>query len=54
MPCLLVLQGSVDEARIAFRKAETCRHNGHVNHAPLLGLAALEYNAGHITAAIEL
>ncbi|KAF8067234.1 ctr9 [Scenedesmus sp. PABB004] len=41
-------------AMVEYKRAEKLRHNGRVNHAPLLGQAALHYNAGDLAKAIGL
>lgn len=50
----LLLQGEQAAALKLLKSSERRRHNGHVNHAPVLVQAAIEYNAGRITAAIDL
>jgi hypothetical protein len=37
-----------------YKRAEQLRHNGRINHAPLLAQAALHYGNGEFSKAMQL
>jgi hypothetical protein len=50
----LTLQNEPLVALAEYKRAEKLRHNGNVNHAPLLAQAALHYSNGDLSESIQL